>query len=745
MLISLSLALSAINPNYVDCYKSPAMEICLERKKAYERGEFDRVEAFIADEVAIVQRALTGLPVEPGSLRPLCLPIEVGANICERRPERACAQRYLHQYVEVGCLDDPLQRPRYYNNRAREARRHLDDPAALELLRRGEWEAWFAVVQHLSEPSHRDQLLRSIADSMATRAEIAANFRRPDVLAEIVGWIDFSLAGMEDADKLSMVADIRNQLGWSLLLAREADVDAPDPTPMLVDALATYRGPRPDPAKADNIRINLGLAALQRGAAAEASDWVRTVDPEGLSGEELLWLRVVQIRSALAEERYHDVPLLLGEMDEIASSNSSLRERWIASATRGLAKEGLGNAEDALAAYEMAESALESYADAFGAPTAEFADRCNLSLGWPTRRQITLLIDAGASERALSVVRDARTRALRIAARESCREATAVSPRALAPGELRLYYYPLSSQKRGTPSIWAGFAVTADGVRAQRLELELSDQKINQDTRHATALLEPFRAELEAARRIEVLPAGALHDVPFHALPWDGGILIGHAPVLYGLDLATCGDGTAASDDVLILDGRLPAAPDREDGIEDEIATVAAELKVAGRSGRVLQPATDEDVTPVLSGAYSFVHIAAHGTRNEAPELLTSDNRILFERFTLTRDRILEASHAPDFVFLTACLSSSADAESLGGGLSIAQAFLLRGSRYVIGAVDKPSGFVTEELAAAFYRHLGRGGVEDVPEAWRAAYLEVWDPKQSGKEPTLRTMRLLSR
>ena len=751
---ALALLLSSQDVNHNDCLWSPARATCLERKAAHDRGDFDQVEELIGREVEEVLGAMDGVTAPlSGLYLALCLPLEAGFNICDRRPERACARSYLDRYREVGCLEGPLQRPRYHTMLAREARRGWDDAAALEHLRRGEAEAWLEVWRRWQEPV-RDRLLRTIADSMATRAEIAAHLRHPEVLAELVGWIELIFVGMEDADRLSIVADIRNQLGWALLLAHEAGLDAPEPRRMLRAALRTFEIERRDTAKAGNVRINLALAELQRDDPGAAQEWIAKLSADRLSREERIWLKIVQIRSALAERRFDRVAEQQRELDSLAGAGDVPLAAWLASATRGRVEEALGRPESARIAYVAAEADLERNAlNHAGAHRALLADRRYFSLSEATQRLVFLDIEAGDDEHALDVVRRARTRALRMVARESCDDATRVEERDPGPSELRLFYFPLSGRRGGATTQWAGFVVTAQSVRAEVVtlsrfagDLHRSDDELLRAL--SDELLEPFREEIDAARRIEILPTGAVHGVPFHALPWNGGILLDHASIIYGLDLATCGDDAGTPQNgALVLRGDDPAEERDMDAIRREVEAVHRALEVSGRPLTVLQPRDPRDLDLPFMGAVSLLHVAAHGTRIDAPELLRSDDRILFQGLSLTREAVLEARRAPAFVFLTSCLSSAAEAESLGGGVSLAQAFLLRGSRFVIAATDQPSGAVVNDVASAFYDHLGDGEIGDIPDAWRAAYLEVHEARrrEPSAQTTLRMLRLHGR
>ncbi|MFY0535882.1 CHAT domain-containing protein [Nannocystis pusilla] len=231
------------------------------------------------------------------------------------------------------------------------------------------------------------------------------------------------------------------------------------------------------------------------------------------------------------------------------------------------------------------------------------------------------------------------------------------------------------------------------------------------------ALLEPFFPEIEAADEIDILPTESLHHVPFHALPWEAGILLDRATVRYGLDVATCGaDLAAPRGGALVVQGDDPY-------FASEASAVAAELAEHWPVA-VVRPTRPADLGPLLAGEYAVAHVVAHGEHVELDRLLATDDRLLLgDTLTLPRRTLLAAPGVPALVHLSACRSSFTDAETLGGGISLAHAFLLRGARYVVGAIEDVDGEVARAFASRFHRALAVEGLAGAPEAWREAYL----------------------
>lgn len=747
-MITFALLLAAADP-MADCAGTPAEATCRERMKAHDAGDFDLMEDLIAQEVEILgkARASTHHTTVVGSLRTLCHPLEAGFNVCnERQPGRGCAEKYLLAYTTEGCLEDPAQRPRHQNMLAMYWHRRMDDGKALEHLQRAESWAWALWLAHWDEPVGTRALV-GVVVSTSLRAEIAASLRNADALQGSVAAIEQLRGRLAAPEFASVVADTINGLAWSLLLAHEAEVTVEDPTPLLAAALRVFTHRRPDRAKADNVRINLALAALHRDDFPAVQRWGDEIAVDSLEDEGRMWLRIVQIRAALAQGAVRSTAQWQTELDAIAARHQVPMAPWFAAWARGLRMERLGRADAAIMAYEAAEAALEAFAHTRrGAQLPTLADRLFLSFADPTRRLVRLLVAAGDVEQAVRVVRNARSRALRVAARDTCAEAALLRDGRPGAEVLRLIYFRVSPRDHATDMTqWAAIAVTRHSTRIELIELgpiptDLHGASEMALQRWSDALLEPFADEITAAAEIEILATDVLHAVPFPALPWDGAILLDHAPVYAGLDLANCGEEMdTLTGPILVVSGDDPR-------LIDEANAVVAVLRTHARSAELLLPRTPDALKPLLNGPYSMAHLAAHGTRPGDSEMFASDDRLLFtEKLMLTRQTILAATRAPALVLLTACQASFTDRETLAGGVGLADAFLLRGSRFVIGPVHEINGTVAQAFATRFYKELADGELADVPSAWRAAYLSTRAVIAPSLEPDLRMLRLHTR
>jgi hypothetical protein len=278
-----------------------------------------------------------------------------------------------------------------------------------------------------------------------------------------------------------------------------------------------------------------------------------------------------------------------------------------------------------------------------------------------------------------------------------------------------LLYHPL-------PQGWAGFAADSAGVTARRLPVA---EPLPEDGRALSHLfLEPFSTVIERMRRVRVLSWGALDGIDFHGLPWRGEPLLAARPVVYGLDLPRL---ETPPDDrrraLLVADptGSLPAA------VQVEVPVVRRALERSPRPWRIdllVGPAATAEAIRRRLGEVELLHFAGHAdVRGGAGEshLRGAGGSRLGVGEILTRRAV------PATVVLSACESARGDgprpAGETAGGLGLAEAFLLAGSRRVVGAVRPVDDAVTARLVTAFYRTWDGG--DGAAEALRRAQLEL--------------------
>ncbi len=292
-----------------------------------------------------------------------------------------------------------------------------------------------------------------------------------------------------------------------------------------------------------------------------------------------------------------------------------------------------------------------------------------------------------------------------------------------ASGSVHVLYFPL--ERKLDRSRWMGFAFDETGViEATRIGPlpEVDDvAKWDTDTLEiwADALLEPLAGSLQAARDIAVLPMGPLWSVPFAALPFGEGILLEHMPVTLSLDLTrlrTGGPGTASRPKRALVigspHGDLPEA-------ESEALFVHDALDARGWPVVTLvrEDATVDTVRGALADA-TLLHYAGHGYRGGVEGW---DSRLsLAADGDLDVHDVLALPRVPTSVVLLACDATPGSERSLGGGMSLARAFLLAGTDLVLASDGELDDRLAKRVAEEIYDHgvpLAGKGAEIVQQA----------------------------
>lgn len=720
------------------------------RKAAYHEADYVRTRKLVDCEAETMRRlAAAGarLRTSDGDPASHCQPLGVGFYVCNTLiGDRVCSDQYLDRQFAEGCCDDPIYAAECHQNLAQRDRQREDFPAALHALDTVErlsldnlarehvgtveFEAWSDLA---TAAALRIELAGQLGDVGAVRA----------TLEEFQEWSAF--AGAEVRPGLA--ADRNNLAAWGVLLLQEANPagisDLADEAEILLDsALDTFSWSEGPASKADNVRVNLALAALQRGDAGRATAWLSEVVERGLPIEEQLWFQYISIRAALASGAPIALDHSLRVLDELVGVDSVPMAGWFAAWALGQARDATGDIQGALQAYRTAEELLDTHTRTRApAQRAVLGGRAQRMFGAVSRRLVGLLLEAGDLAAAASVARGARNRAMRASARGDCL-ATRAERRPL-PGELQLVYFRVASRRAPLELRWVGFAVTAGGVRAEMLDVgeptgdltRLSDTALKP---WANALLRPFQAELADASVVTILATESLHEVPFHALPWAKGLLIDALPVQYALDVAGCDERVwYASGDARVVRGDGPA-------VAEEVKAVAAILAENGRVVERIRPQAFSDLERLQAHGADILHVIAHGGASD--RLLASDDELMFsDSIALTSRTVLAWRDAPQLVYLSACRTSFRDAETLGGDTSLAHAFLLAGARYVVASVDLLDGEAAVDFAVRFHRALGAGSAEGAPAAFRAAFRGCREQCKPSWSPYLRRLRVITR
>lgn len=551
---------------------------------------------------------------------------------------------------------------------------------------------------------------------------------------------------------------------WAALLAREAGESFGDPTTLLENALAAWgecKGAKP--IRKVNILGNLALAHLQADRLRQAKDFLvraHAMEPHPPLPQEL-WQLDLEARIALRERRPAEALRLFADLEDLASGSPDGRLR--AAYGQAQARAALGDLAAALETLRRSESLLDE--QSLQVPLHEGRETFLATRQALVGFHVELLLDQGRNAEALDVARQARSRIVRqlersdrlaslpperraewerllsiYQERRSALEARAKDdwrlstdrlrseqaarraeseaakrlldqaflvigttagrgeerPRPPRPGELTLAYHPLRHGR------WVGFAADGRTVLARRFEL--SPDFPGQDEL-ARRLLLPFRTAIRQAGRVRILASGPLQEVDFHALPFEGDVLLARRPVIYGLDLPAAGPvqplGRRA---LLVADprGDLP-------GAREEVRTVRKVLESGPRPWTAEEMKDDEASATAVSrrlAGVDLLHYAGHGTFSgsggwDSSLLLAGDTR-------LTLGDLLALDRVPSWVVLAACDAGQSSSASPVESLGLAHAFLLAGSRAVVASTRPADDRSVPSFFADLYRQLNR-------------------------------------
>lgn len=508
-----------------------------------------------------------------------------------------------------------------------------------------------------------------------------------------------------------------------------------------------------DPSTVPGIRLTLAEVALERGdpeaalatLAAVRFDDVPTVD-------EHVRLREVELRAL--DEAGRPWPALstaLTRLEHAVSQAGTADARWRLAVRRGDVLARKGRLDEAVAAYQAAESEALRLAEL--AALGVGRDATVTAYGESTERLVAGLVALGRPEEALCRAREAEARRIQavgrptspaereqldraidehMAARRALDEANTagralpqrdrdrlqrdvartealrtkivdeilrtqstwrprcedLSPR--APGELLLGLYPST---RGARRGWWVFVRDDTGTTA--IGLAGGPARALDDPALAIELLEPFRSRIAAATRVRVLASGAAQHVDVHRLAWNGGALVQHVPVTYGAELPhSPAAGPSASPMALVV-----ANPTEEiDVLPQEIHAAARSLSTRGWELEAPDPtaADRERVMSDLARAQLFVFFG-HGD-HEPPRARALPPHAggtagwparlrLAPPTMLEIHDVLTLASAPRLVTLLGCETGVPGGG--GGGMSLALAFLVAGAEAVVATPEK--------------------------------------------------------
>ena len=577
-------------------------------------------------------------------------------------------------------------------------------------------------------------------------------------LANNIGWN--RLLALEADDEAVMAASRRHD-------------PTSDPVPWFEKALDIFQ--RQCPGRANeppNVHTNLARAHLHAGRMDMARAHVessRRLAPEP-EIRQLLWWQDIEARIALREGRPRQALELYDEMMELAVATLYAEPEWRSVIGCGRAHQALGEVDSARRDFARGEMLLDSASlqVKIGDGRANFVAQREVG----TRYYLALLLDQGLEREAFEVARRSRSRILRslrrgerlahleparrrqwdetvadylrqrqefdAAVRDAWRlpadelrllheaqtlrrrelndlrdaflsileptgPSTQVLPE-LVPGEARLIFHPL-------PRAWVAFAEDAGGLQVERVpELDVEAATNAELARH---LIEPFAGKIAVAERVRILAYGDLRAIDFHALSFDGDVLLAAKPVVYGLDLQATATSPGRRHGVVVADpgGDLAAARLEARHVREAAAVSwSIELLEGGA-------ADDKAVRDALAAADLF-HYAGHGIFAGWGSALPLANSS-----RLTLGDILALERAPAQVVLSGCDTGRSADDAPAAIAGLAHAFLAVGSHSVIAATGPIGDDAALELTTALYPALL--AETSAPAALRQAQLEL--------------------
>ncbi|HEV7498367.1 MAG TPA: CHAT domain-containing protein, partial [Vicinamibacteria bacterium] len=303
------------------------------------------------------------------------------------------------------------------------------------------------------------------------------------------------------------------------------------------------------------------------------------------------------------------------------------------------------------------------------------------------------------------------------------------------------YVFVLSAGSTTEPSLSVR-RLDLGGPEIVRLARDLRERLAARDLDYAApaarlyqALLSPARDVLRAARRVVIVPDGALWELPFQALrPQGGRFLIEDVAVSYVPSLSVLRDMQGRQRARDRPDGAFLALgnPDLGAGVRRGAASALlssalAALPQAEVQVREIARLYDPRTTAVRVGAgareswfkaeashYRILHLATHGVLDDASPLY-SEMVLAAPAAGEREDGLLEAREIldlhlnADLVVLSACETGRGRAGAGEGLIGMSWAFFVAGCPTTVASQWKVEAASTSRLMLAFHREL-RGG-----------------------------------
>lgn len=531
-------------------------------------------------------------------------------------------------------------------------------------------------------------------------------------------------------------AEAESWIGYARIRARQsgtADLGEPGPGLDTAQRMHAPQGKCDDVALHTHDLTKLGYAASLRGDTSALRSHVDRLSEERLDGKYRHQAAELELELAVAEQRYADVPALASAMDALAEDGEP-EARWRRSMI--LAKAAISQADNQAAqeAYVAAESVL----DDLWAGVTSYAVRARWLSAY--RRSalglMRLRLDVGDLEGAACAARSARLRALDL--KDELGITNEPCHRTWARGANEAVFLIVPE----TDDDWTVFVVVQERVvEVARVQAPAPGSD--------TEWWSSWADTINSASRVRILASGAALRSPLHQLAWRGEPLIRQLPVTFGLDLdpeRTQQAPESPTASVVFADADPYRALDR---YSDDVREAHAALERGGWEPRWLETSARPLRMADATARGGLLVYYGHGERVEVAHSapMTNTNDVGSTALLVARnqhwgvDDVSALDRVPRWAVLLGCDVAFPDADSWSGGLNLAHALLLAGTREVLAATGPLDAAAAAELAAPLLAVDASGRLE-LSDALHSAWSARPDSEQ---QQSLAALRVWSR
>lgn len=539
---------------------------------------------------------------------------------------------------------------------------------------------------------------------------------------------------------------------------------------MLHEASDLFAGTCPQPRWHASVLVALGSVALQQGHLEEAKTFMKASNDAFESPGIPVRLAQLQLSAAIAQasKAYTEAADTYLKLSLLGALLGSQDLQWRGHLGQGIALHAKGKNKAAIKALQKAEKALDE-AQVY-VPFGEGRDALLQDRKSSARLLIHLLLQEGQAQEAALVARKSHVRALwplaqtallgsatkavrqrwskailayrgqrrqrlendfvwglsaqKLRKLRALQKAQDASAKALLDEALKALGQSMSLPKtlwevksgelllafHESEGGWAVFAMDDEGLVAKEVPVDAraSPQKL------AESLLGAVLAKIKANQRLKLVSFGVLHQVDFHALPFQGAPLVSTKSVVYsvGIPAASAPEDTFEHAYVMAPYASLKQTQQEAQMVKDQLSAQGFDV----RSIQKMKSGSTELMRMWKQRRPGWFHYAGHAQyrgRDGWQSYLGTEARPIW-----TIGDIVAMEHSPLRVVLSGCetaQTSSVGASSLG----LAQAFVLAGSKWVIAASRPIKDTEAQVLVGALYGEQN-AQVRDDPGAWLA-------------------------